>query len=90
MTTDPNGLVASTIAALESMPAVDRALSAAALIAAVQGEGDRRIARIRWGAITEMHDSGMTQEEIAAALATSPGTVDLALQSHRRSRSVPV
>jgi hypothetical protein len=84
MTTDPDGLVATTIAALEQMPASQRARSAGAFIAAVQGEGDRRIARIRWAAIADMYDGGMSIEDIAAELMTSPGSVDLAVQSHRR------
>ncbi|HCT76519.1 MAG TPA: hypothetical protein DGT23_08010 [Micromonosporaceae bacterium] len=90
MSPDPRNLVAATVAALEQMPAAERAISAAALIAAVQGDGDRRIARIRWAAIAEMYDGGLSIEDIAAELTTGPGAVDLALQSHRRYGSVPV
>ncbi|HCT76619.1 MAG TPA: hypothetical protein DGG94_10680 [Micromonosporaceae bacterium] len=90
MTTEPHNLVADTVAALESMPAVERAASAMALIAAVQGNGDRRIARIWWAAITELYEQGMSQEEIAARLDTSLGTVDLAVQSHRRTSAARI
>ncbi|HCT81163.1 MAG TPA: hypothetical protein DGG94_10045 [Micromonosporaceae bacterium] len=90
MTSDPGGLVAATIAALDSMPAMDRALSAAALIAAVQGVEDRRIARIRWAAIAELHDSGITMTDIGTALGVTAEAVDLALQAHKRASSVPV
>lgn len=84
MAQDPHSLLATTIAALQQMPATERARSAGELIAAVQGEGDRRITRIRWAAIAEMHQRGLTVEDIAAQLTTSTGAVDLALQSHRR------
>jgi hypothetical protein len=84
LTPDPQNLVAITITALEQMAPVDRALAAAALIAAVQGEGDRPIARIRWAAIAEMHDTGRSIDDIACDLAATPGSVDLAIQSHRR------
>jgi hypothetical protein len=85
MTADPHNLVADVIDALARMPALDRAISATALIAAVQGEGDRRIARLRWAAIAELHDAGMSDEQIAARLDTSPGAIDLAVQSHLRT-----
>ena len=84
MTTDPHHVVATMIAALEQLPPTERAVAAGALIAAVQGEGDRRITRIRWAAIAEMHEQGMTQEDIADKLATGIGAIDLAIQSHRR------
>ncbi|WP_162907149.1 hypothetical protein [Allorhizocola rhizosphaerae] len=83
MTSDPGGLVATTVASIEQMPALERALSAAAFIAAVQGE-DRRIARIRWAAIAELHSEGMAMAEIAERIGVTPGAVDLALQSHHR------
>jgi hypothetical protein len=84
MTTTPSSLVADTIDALESMGALDRAATAGALIAAVQGEGDRRIARIWWAAIAQLHEQGLSIAQIAAALSVSAGTVDLAIQSHQR------
>ncbi|HCT76490.1 MAG TPA: hypothetical protein DGT23_07850 [Micromonosporaceae bacterium] len=90
MAQDPHSLVAMTVATLQRMPASERARSAGELIAAVQGEGDRRIARIRWAAIAEMHEGGLTVEDIAAELAMSPGAVDLAVQSHRRYGTAPV
>lgn len=90
MTTDPHSLVAATVAALEQMPPAERAFAAGSLIAAVQGEGDRRIARIRWAAIAEMHDSGLSIEDIAAMLMITPGSADLAIQSHRRYTPEPV
>ncbi|HZM80339.1 MAG TPA: hypothetical protein VFC19_31775 [Candidatus Limnocylindrales bacterium] len=88
MTTDPYHMVATMIAALESLPPAQRALAAGALIAAVQGEGDRRITRIRRAAIAQMHEQGMTEEDIAHALVTSIGAIDLAIQSHRRFNTV--
>lgn len=90
MAEDPHGLVTTTIAALLRMPAAERARSAGELIAAVQAEGDRRIARIRWGAIAEMRERGLSAEDIAAELAMSAGAVDLALQSHSRYGALPV
>ena len=87
MTSDPGGLVATTVASLEQMPALERALTAAAFIAAVQGD-DRRIARIRWAAIAEMHSGGMSMAEIAEKIGVTPGAVDLALQSHQRGASL--
>ncbi len=87
MTTESDGLVAATIAALERMPAAQRAISAAGLIAAVQGADDRRIARIRWAAIAEMRAGGLTTAEIADQLGISVGAVDLALQAHQGSRT---
>ena len=84
MAEDPHSVVAMTLAALGRLPAAERARSAAALIAAVQGEGDRRIARIRWAAINEMHERGLSVQDIAAELEVSDGAVELALQSHRR------
>jgi len=88
LTTDPYHMVATMIAALERLPPAERALAAGALIAAVQGEGDRRITRIRWAAIAQMHEQGMTEEDIANALVTSIGAIDLAIQSHRRFNTV--
>jgi len=90
MITDPHSLVTATIAALQQMPAAERALAAGDLIAAVQGEGDRRIARIRWAAIAEMYDSGLRVEEIAMTLMITAGSVDLAIQSHHRYTPEPV
>lgn len=88
MTTDPSGLLAATIAALEQMPPHQRAIAAAEFIAAVQGPEDRRISRLRWAAITELHEGGMTMAQIADQIGSSEGAVDLALQSHRRASTV--
>ncbi len=87
MISDPGGLVATTVANLEQMPALERALSAAAFIAAVQGD-DRKIARIRWAAIAELHTGGMTMGEIAEKIGVTPGAVDLALQAYQRDASI--
>jgi hypothetical protein len=87
VTSDPDGLVADTIAALERMPAAQRAISAAGFIAAVLGVDDRRITRIRWAAIAELHDGGLTTAEIADQLGISVSAVDLALQAHGVTRS---
>lgn len=89
MTTDQSGLLSATIAALEQMPPRQRAIAAAEFIAAVQGPDDRRISRLRWAAINQMHEDGMTMAQIADQIGISEGAVDLALQSHRRGSSVP-
>jgi DNA-binding NarL/FixJ family response regulator len=90
VTTDPDALVAATIAALEQMPAAQRAMCAAGLIAAVQGADDRRITRIRWAAIAELRGGGMTTAQIADQLGISVGAVDLALQAHDGNRIAPL
>lgn len=88
VTSDPGGLLAATIATLSQMPALERAMSASAFIAAVQGPDDRRISRVRWAAIAELRDGGMEINEIADALGTTPETIDLALQANGRRSSV--
>jgi hypothetical protein len=90
VTSDPDGLVADTIAALERMPAAKRAISAAGFIAAVLGVDDRRITRIRWAAIAELRDGGLTTAEIAGQLGISVSAVDLALQAHRGNSPTPL
>jgi hypothetical protein len=90
MTSDPGGLVAATLATLSQMPALERAVSAGAFIAAVQGPDDRRIAKVRWAAIGELIDSGMGIKEIAEALGMTVEAVDLALQADGRQSSVPI
>jgi DNA-binding NarL/FixJ family response regulator len=90
VTAEPDSLVAATLAALERMPAAQRAIAAAALIAAVQGAGDRPIPRIRWAAIAELHAGGLSTAEIAEQLGVSVGAVDLALQAHNATRTVPL
>jgi DNA-binding NarL/FixJ family response regulator len=85
VTSDPGGLVAATLATLSQMPALERAMSAGAFIAAVQGPDDRRIAKVRWSAIAELADSGMGIKEIAEALDITVEAVDLALQANGRS-----
>jgi hypothetical protein len=89
MTNDPGGLVAAAINALQNLPARERVVSAAAFIAAVQGPDDRRIARIRWAAIAEMHEAGVSVAEIADQIGVSAGAVELAIQAHRRGSSTP-
>lgn len=86
MTAKPNTFVTETIEALEHMPPLDRAAAAGALIAAVQGEGDRRIARLWWAAIAQLQGEGLSVGQIASQLDLSAGTVDLAIQSHQRSQ----
>jgi hypothetical protein len=88
MTSDPGGLVAATLATLSQMPALERARSAGAFIAAVQGPDDRRIARLRWSAIAELKDGGMGMNEIAEALGTTAEAIDLALQANGSRSSV--
>ena len=88
MTSDPSGLVAATLATLSQMPALERAMSANAFIAAVQGPDDRRISRLRWAAIAELKDAGMEINEIAEALETTAEAIDLALQANGRRSSV--
>ncbi|HZM74844.1 MAG TPA: hypothetical protein VFC19_03910 [Candidatus Limnocylindrales bacterium] len=88
MTSDPGGLVAATVATLSQMPALERAMSASAFIAAVQGPDDRRISRVRWAAIAELKDGGMDMNEIADALGTTTEAIDLALQANGRRSSV--
>jgi hypothetical protein len=90
VTSDPGGLVAATVATLSQMSALDRAMSASAFIAAVQGPDDRRISQLRWAAIAELRDSGMRIEEIADALGTTAEAIDLALQASRRRSSVSI
>lgn len=90
MTSDPGGLVAATLATLSQMPALERAISASALIAAVQGPEDRRIPQVRWAAIAELRDGGMEMDEIADALGTTAEAIDLALQASRRRSSVSI
>ena len=88
VTSDPGGLVAATVATLSQMPALERAMSASAFIAAVQGPDDRRISRVRWAAIAELKDGGMDMNEIADALGTTTEAIDLALQANGRRSSV--
>lgn len=90
VTSDPGGLVAATLATLSQMPALERAMSASAFIAAVQGPDDRRISQVRWAAIAELKDSGMDMNEIADALGTTAEAIDLALQASRRRSSVSI
>jgi hypothetical protein len=88
VTSDPGGLLAATIATLSQMPALERAVSASAFIAAVQGPDDRRISRLRWAAIAELRDGGMEMNEIAEALGMTAEAIDLALQANGRRGSV--
>lgn len=88
MTSDPGGLVAATLATLSQMPPLERAMSAGAFIAAVQGPDDRRISRVRWAAIAELKDGGMEISEIGDALGITAEAIDLALQANGRSSSV--
>ena len=90
VTSDPGGLVAATLATLSQMPALERAMSANAFIAAVQGPDDRRISRLRWAAIAELKDAGMDMNEIAEALGTTAEAIDLALQANGRRSSVSI
>ena len=90
MTSDPGGLVAATLATLSQMPALERAMSASAFIAAVQGPDDRRISQLRWAAIAELKDGGMDMNEIADKLGTTAEAIDLALQASRRRSSVSI
>ena len=90
MTSDPGGLVAATLATLSQMPALERAMSASAFIAAVQGPDDRRISQVRWAAIAELKNGGMDMNEIADALGTTAEAIDLALQASRRRSSVSI
>ena len=88
VTSDPGGLVAATLATLSQMTPLERAMSASAFIAAVQGPDDRRISQVRWAAIAELKDGGMDMNEIADALGTTAEAIDLALQVSRRRSSV--
>ena len=88
MTDDAQAFLDTTITALEQMPIAERARCAAALINAVQGPGARPIAQLRWTAIADMHETGMSVEDIAAELDMSAGAVDLALQTHYRTHNV--
>lgn len=90
MSSDPSGLLAATLATLSQMPALERAVSASAFIAAVQGPDDRRISQVRWAAIAELKDGGMEMNEIADALGTTAEAIDLALQVNRRRSSVSI
>ena len=90
VTSDPGGLVAATLATLSQMPALERAMSASAFIAAVQGPDDRRISQVRWAAIAELKNGGMDMNEIADALGTTAEAIDLALQASRRRSSVSI
>jgi hypothetical protein len=88
VTSDPGGLLAATLATLSQMPALERAVSAGAFIAAVQGPDDRRISHARWAAIAELKEGGMGIGEIAEALGTTTDAIDLALQANGRRSSV--
>jgi len=90
VTSDPGGLLAATLATLSQMPALERAMSASAFIAAVQGPDDRRISQVRWAAIAELKNGGMDMNEIADALGTTAEAIDLALQASRRRSSVSI
>jgi len=90
VTSDPGGLVAATLATLNQMPPIERAVAAGAFIAAVQGPDDRRISRVRWAAIAELSDAGMEMREIAEALGTTAEAIDLALQANGRRSSVSI
>ena len=90
VTSDPGGLVAATLATLSQMPPLERAMSASAFVAAVQGPDDRRISRVRWAAIAELRGGGMEMNEIADALGTTAEAIDLALQANRRGSSVSI
>jgi len=90
VTSDPGGLVATTLATLSQMPPIERAVAAGALIAAVQGPDDRRISRVRWAAIAELSDGGMQMQEIAEVLGTTAEAIDLALQANGRRSSVSI
>lgn len=90
VTADPGGLVAATLATLSQMAPLERAMSASAFIAAVQGPDDRRISRVRWAAIAELSDAGMEMDEIAEALGTTAQAIDLALQANGHHSSVSI